>query len=697
MVNPGSSSQPPPVTAGSLSWKRCAGCGGKIADRFLLYAMDSYWHSRCLKCSCCQAQLGDIGTSCYTKSGMILCRNDYIRLFGNSGACSACGQSIPASELVMRAQGNVYHLKCFTCSTCRNRLVPGDRFHYINGSLFCEHDRPTALINGHLNSLQSNPLLPDQKVFGASPKEQKSGLNHQRDRGMDLEIGKRIREEKKISKKLRSSDKSEIPNGAGVTADLLDSGLHIVNEIAEVCLLPYDIRKSIAILHSGCVRLFATPWTIDRQASLSMGLSKQEYLSKQEHFIFPFHVKPKILLFLNFPTGRSEALKARHLDEKRVVLVDHLLVLQLYKQKIENALETMFQSYYISKEFAFKDQKNNNMEMKPSACTKEWIFGLFFPLLLSPSEAYLVLWEKLSSFALEIYRLERMPKKVRNYQQKILDQLKYLSGLPMLYSGKSLEKLLCVAQPVHAVAYGLESKLLLLLSCISRVRLCATHGQQPPRLLCPLKTFVQYTVVSMLEAYKRSSFKILTGDLPNPGIETVLAGESGLRKGAKGHMGFQIGEGKFGRVKFVLNGFIGGNKAKRGCSKPSDISYGGLVSSFGGSGHMEQICLINGRDSSDVHNISEQQCDKKKTKNVKGLRMVAKLCPTLFDPKDYSLPGSSVHGISQWIDPMMQIYARLADAAAAESLQSCPTLCDPIDGSPRGSPIPGILQARTLE
>lgn len=164
MVNPGGSAQPPPVGSGSLSWKRCAGCGGKISDRFLLYTMDSYWHSRCLKCSCCQAQLGDIGTSCYTKSGMILCRNDYIRLFGNSGACSACGQSIPASELVMRAQGNVYHLKCFTCSTCRNRLVPGDRFHYINGTLFCEHDRPTALINGHLSSLQTNPLLPDQKV-----------------------------------------------------------------------------------------------------------------------------------------------------------------------------------------------------------------------------------------------------------------------------------------------------------------------------------------------------------------------------------------------------------------------------------------------------------------------------------------------------------------------------------------------------
>ena len=38
-----------------------------------------------------------------------------------------------------------------------------------------------------------------------------------------------------------------------------------------------------------------------------------------------------------------------------------------------------------------------------------------------------------------------------------------------------------------------------------------------------------------------------------------------------------------------------------------------------------------------------------------------------------------------------------AAAAAAKSLQSCPTLCDPIDGSLPGSSIPGILQARTLE
>ena len=43
------------------------------------------------------------------------------------------------------------------------------------------------------------------------------------------------------------------------------------------------------------------------------------------------------------------------------------------------------------------------------------------------------------------------------------------------------------------------------------------------------------------------------------------------------------------------------------------------------------------------------------------------------------------------------IRKRSAAAAAAKSLQSCPTLYDPRDGSPPGSPVPGILQERTLE
>ena len=40
---------------------------------------------------------------------------------------------------------------------------------------------------------------------------------------------------------------------------------------------------------------------------------------------------------------------------------------------------------------------------------------------------------------------------------------------------------------------------------------------------------------------------------------------------------------------------------------------------------------------------------------------------------------------------------RDAAAAAAKLLQSCPTLWDPREGSSPGSPVPGILQTRVLE
>ena len=45
---------------------------------------------------------------------------------------------------------------------------------------------------------------------------------------------------------------------------------------------------------------------------------------------------------------------------------------------------------------------------------------------------------------------------------------------------------------------------------------------------------------------------------------------------------------------------------------------------------------------------------------------------------------------------MRNVVSYLPAAAAAKSLQ-WPTLCDPIDGSLLGSSVPGILQARTLE
>ncbi|MEQ2187117.1 Protein with similarity to mammalian ELMO [Goodea atripinnis] len=59
--------------------KGCAGCNRKIKDRYLLKALDKYWHEDCLKCACCDCRLGEVGSTLYTKANLILCRRDYLR------------------------------------------------------------------------------------------------------------------------------------------------------------------------------------------------------------------------------------------------------------------------------------------------------------------------------------------------------------------------------------------------------------------------------------------------------------------------------------------------------------------------------------------------------------------------------------------------------------------------------------------
>lgn len=99
----------------------CAGCGKHIQDRFLLRALDLLWHEDCLKCGCCDCRLGEVGSTLYTKGNLMLCKRDYLRLFGNTGFCAACNKVIPAFEMVMRARSNVYHLECFACQQCNHR------------------------------------------------------------------------------------------------------------------------------------------------------------------------------------------------------------------------------------------------------------------------------------------------------------------------------------------------------------------------------------------------------------------------------------------------------------------------------------------------------------------------------------------------------------------------------------------------
>ena len=74
---------------------------------------------------------------------------------------------------------------------------------------------------------------------------------------------------------------------------------------------------------------------------------------------------------------------------------------------------------------------------------------------------------------------------------------------------------------------------------------------------------------------------------------------------------------------------------------------------------------------------------------------VTQSCLTLPDPKDCSLPGSSIHGIFQartleWV----AISFSNARKWKVKVKSLSPTLQDPMDYSPPGSPIHGIFQAR---
>lgn len=124
----------------SIPLPECAGCQKPIRERFLLKALDQLWHEDCLKCACCDCRLGEVGSTLFTKANLILCKRDYLRLFGTTGLCSACSKPIPAFEMVMRARGNVYHLECFACQQCNHRFCVGDRFYLHENRILCEYD-----------------------------------------------------------------------------------------------------------------------------------------------------------------------------------------------------------------------------------------------------------------------------------------------------------------------------------------------------------------------------------------------------------------------------------------------------------------------------------------------------------------------------------------------------------------------------
>ncbi|XP_067662093.1 LIM/homeobox protein Lhx9-like [Haliotis asinina] len=149
----------------------CAGCGGRIVERYYLLAVDKQWHVSCLKCSDCKFRL-DSELTCFARDGLIYCKEDYYRRFGIK-RCSRCHLGIAANELVMRARDLVYHLSCFTCSSCNRALTPGEQFGMKDHLVYCRTDYEIIFQGEYLQSLSpelGGPNIPYYNGVGAVQK-----------------------------------------------------------------------------------------------------------------------------------------------------------------------------------------------------------------------------------------------------------------------------------------------------------------------------------------------------------------------------------------------------------------------------------------------------------------------------------------------------------------------------------------------
>nr|QRF78302.1 Lhx1/5b [Galathowenia sp. LG-2021] len=114
----------------------CAGCDSPIIDRFIFHVLDLSWHSHCVKCVICQANLND---KCYARNGQLYCKEDFFRQYGTK--CGGCEEGISPNDLVRRARDKVFHLKCFTCMVCRKQLSTGEELYVLDENRFiCKED-----------------------------------------------------------------------------------------------------------------------------------------------------------------------------------------------------------------------------------------------------------------------------------------------------------------------------------------------------------------------------------------------------------------------------------------------------------------------------------------------------------------------------------------------------------------------------
>ncbi|KAK6053633.1 LIM domain protein, partial [Cooperia oncophora] len=91
-------------------------------SRYVFNVVGKSWHQACLRCSDCLSPMTD---TCFSRDGLILCRSDFARRYGQR--CAGCDGALEKEDLVRKARDKVFHIQCFQCSVCQRRLDTGEQ------------------------------------------------------------------------------------------------------------------------------------------------------------------------------------------------------------------------------------------------------------------------------------------------------------------------------------------------------------------------------------------------------------------------------------------------------------------------------------------------------------------------------------------------------------------------------------------